>query len=238
MAKAQEFVHLHVHSHYSLLNAIPKIPELVEAAVADKQTALALTDGGNLYGAIEFYKTCTKRGLKPIIGVDFYVAPRTRHDKEHRIDNYTRRLVLLAKDKAGYGNLLKLVSASYIEGFYYRPRIDRELIEKHSEGLLAIFPSFSAPTSVYLKDGAPEKASETARWYHSVFGDDLYLEIAHHPEIPGHDELVKNINALSKETGIPLVAAHDVYYLKKADNLARELVRKIQSGTHLAGDEA
>jgi DNA polymerase-3 subunit alpha len=235
---ANEFVHLHTHSHYSLLNALPKIPELVNAAVDDGQKALALTDDGNLYGAIEFYKTCVKRGIKPIIGVDFYVSPRTRHDKEHRIDNYTRRLVLLAKDKTGYDNLLQLVTYSFIEGFYYKPRIDRELIETYREGLVAVLPSFSASTSHFLKDGDLEKAGDEILWYKGRFGDDLYLEITHHPEILGHDELQKQIAELSQGSGVPLVAAHDVYYLKRADNVARELVRKIQSGTHFAGDES
>src|SRR4029077_623055 len=126
------FVHLHTHSHYSLLEALPKIPDLVAAAKADGQTALALTDNGNLYGAIEFYKECKEQGIKPIIGVDFFVAPRTRHDKEHRVDDRHSRLVLLAQNLEGYHNLLLLVSKSYLEGFYYRPRIDRELIEHYS----------------------------------------------------------------------------------------------------------
>src|SRR5580698_3786287 len=118
------FVHLHTHSHYSLLEALPNIHDLVERAKKDGQTSLALTDNGNMYGAIEFYKECKENGLKPIIGVDCFVAPRTRHDKEHRVDDAMGRLVLLAKNEAGYKNLLKLVSVSYLEGFYYRPRID------------------------------------------------------------------------------------------------------------------
>lgn len=232
------FVHLHTHSHFSLLNALPKIPTLVNAAKEDRQTALALTDDGNLYGAIEFYKTCTKEEIKPIVGVDFFVAPRTRHDKEHRIDNYTSRLVLLAKNKEGYDNLVKLVTYSFIEGFYYRPRIDEELIEKYSANLIAILPSFSAPTSKALNDDDKEKAAEILDWYKGIFGDDLYLEITHHPEIADHSELQEKIVKLGEKASVPLVAAHDVYYMKKEDNLARELARKIQSGTHLAGDEA
>ena len=139
---AREFVHLHTHSHYSLLEAIPKIPDLVAAAAKDGQMALALTDNGNLYGAIDFYKECKDNALKPIIGVDFYVAPRTRAQKEHRIDEHTSRLVLLAKNEAGYRNLLQLVSRAHLEGFYYRPRIDRELIEAHREGCGATLPPF------------------------------------------------------------------------------------------------
>src|SRR5882672_1207015 len=117
-----DFAHLHTHSHYSLLEALPRIPELVEAAKQDGQKSLALTDAGNMYGAIEFYKTCKEAGIKPILGVDFFVAPRTRNDREHTVDDQNGRLVLLAKDSAGYHNLLKLVSASYLEGFHFRPR--------------------------------------------------------------------------------------------------------------------
>src|SRR3989344_1257205 len=136
-----DFVHLHTHSHYSLLEAIPKISELVAAAVVDGQKALALTDNGNLYGAIDFYKECKENDIKPILGVDFFVAPRGRAQKEHRVDDQTSRLVLLAKNMAGYRNLLQLVSKSHLEGFYSRPRIDRELIELYHDGIIAILPS-------------------------------------------------------------------------------------------------
>ena len=233
-----DFIHLHVHSHFSLLNALPKIPQLVTAAKKDDQPALALTDDGNLYGAIEFYKTCEQEDIKPIIGVDFFVAPRTRHDKEHRIDNRTSRLVLLAKDKEGYDNLIQLVTCSYIEGFYYRPRIDAELIEKYSKNIIAVLPSFSSPISHALRDSDTEKANERLQWYKKVFGENLYLEITHHPEIDDHEKLQDKIIQLSESAQVPLVAAQDVYYMKKEDNLARELARKIQSGTSLMGDEA
>ena len=135
------FTHLHTHSHYSLLQALPKIPDLIAAAKADGMTALALTDNGNMYGAIEFYKECKAAGIKPILGVDFYVAPRTRNDKQAGIDARRTRLVLLAKNLQGYKNLIQLVTKSYLEGFYYKPRIDKELIEKFHEGLVAIIPS-------------------------------------------------------------------------------------------------
>ena len=124
------FSHLHTHSHYSLLNALPKVDQLVQAAAKDGMKALALTDNGNLYGAIEFYKECKDAGVKPIIGVDFYVAVRTRKDRQAGVDNRRYRLVLLAKNKEGYRNLLQLVTESHLDGFYYKPRIDRELMEK------------------------------------------------------------------------------------------------------------
>lgn len=231
------FIHLHTHSHFSLLNALPTIPELVNAAARDNMSALALTDNGNLYGAIKFYKACKDEGIKPILGVDAYVATRTRNDKEARIDNRWSRLVLLAKDNDGYHNLLKLVSASYLEGFYYKPRIDRELIEKYKDGLIAIIPSFSGETSLALKNKDTKKAVEILSWYHAQFGDDLYLEITHHPEITGHAELCQGIVELSKESGVPLVAAQDVYYMHKGDRQARETMIKIQTGMELRGAE-
>ncbi|MDO8471208.1 MAG: DNA polymerase III subunit alpha, partial [bacterium] len=150
------FVHLRTHSHYSLLEALPKIPDLVKKAYLSGMTSLALTDSGNLYGAIEFYKECKKQGIKPIIGVDFYVAKRGRKDKEARIDNEFTRLVLLAENNIGYLNLLKLVTDSYLEGFYYKPRIDRELLEKYNDGLIAI--------------------AKEEKYYKEIFTDRFYLE--------------------------------------------------------------
>ena len=233
-----DFIHLHTHSHFSLLNALPKIPDLIAAAKKDGQHTIALTDDGNLYAAIEFYKKCVEEDIKPIIGVDFFVAPRTRHDKEHRIDNVTSRLVLLAKNKAGYDNLIKLVTYSNTEGFYYRARIDQELIEKYSKDCIAILPSFASSVSHALRDHDTQKATQRLDWYKKIFGEDLYLEVTHHPEIDGHDDLQKRIADLAQETNTPLVASGDVYYMKHEDNLAREVARKIQSGTPLMGDEA
>jgi len=137
-----KFIHLHTHSHYSLLTALPKIKDLVNAAVRANMPALALTDNGNMYGALEFYKECKRVGIKPIIGVDLFVAARNRFDKEAHIDNKRARLILLAKNQDGYKNLLKLVTYSHLEGFYYKPRVDKELLEKYSNGLIAILPSF------------------------------------------------------------------------------------------------
>ncbi len=233
---SKDFVHLHVHSHYSLLEALPKIEDLVEAAKADGQTALALTDAGNMYAAIEFYKECKSAGIKPIIGVDFFVAPRGREQKEHRIDDKTSRLVLLAKNMTGYKNLLQVVSRAYIEGFYYRPRLDRELIEQYKEGLIAILPSFGGEHAKALKDGVEDRARESLDWYKRQFGDDCYVEITRHHEIDGHEERMQTIIEYARAAGIPLVAAHDTYYLKPDDAIARELVTKIRSGGTLNRD--
>jgi len=232
----REFVHLHTHSHYSLLEALPQIPDLVAAAKADGQKALALTDLGNMYGAIDFYKECKKQGIKPIIGVDFFIAPRTRNDKEHNTDDHATRLVLLAKDITGYRNLIQLVSKGYLEGFFHRPRIDQELIEKYKGGLIAILHSIEGEHAQAIKAGTPARAQENIAWYKKIFGDDCYAEITHHPEIEGHEKRMGEIIALAREGHVELVAAHDSYYLQPDDAIARELVDKIRTGGTLSRD--
>jgi DNA polymerase-3 subunit alpha len=215
-----------------------RFPDLVAAAVSDGQEALALTDNGNLYGAIEFYMECKAKGVKPILGVDFFVAARTRNDKEHRVDDRSSRLVLLARNEVGYRNLMLLVSRSHLEGFYYRPRVDRELIEEYKEGLVAILPSFSGEHARALKEDARDRALETLAWYKKTFGDYCFVEITRHPKMDGHEEAMQQIILLARETGLPLVAAHDTYYLKPEDALARELVNKIRTGSTLNRDFA
>ncbi|MFA6898445.1 MAG: PHP domain-containing protein, partial [Candidatus Paceibacterota bacterium] len=229
-----KFVHLHTHSHYSLLSALPKIPDLVESAKADGMEALALTDNGNLYGAIEFYKECQKAGIKAIVGVDAYVATRTRTDKQAGIDNRRSRLVLLAQNEIGYRNLIKLVTISHLEGFYYKPRIDHELIEKYHEGLICLMPSFSGEVAQALKNEDEGKAVEKIDFYKKVFGDRLYLEITHHPEIENHQELMKKLVAFAKTHQVPIVGAHDVYYLSPADKKARDTLLLVNTAGDLS----
>ena len=229
-----KFVHLHTHSHYSLLEALPKIPELVAAAKSSGQNAIALTDHGNLYGAIDFYKECLDEGLKPIIGVDFFVAPRTRFDKEHRTDDHTWRLVLLAKSKKGYHNLIQLVTKSHLEGFHNRPRIDRELVEKYHEDLVCILSSFGGEHISAIDD--KNRAEDIVQWYKKVFSSDLYLEITHNPRVENHEATMKKVAALAKKTDVPLVAAQNIYYMDQDDAIARELVQKIRDGGSLNRD--
>ncbi len=225
-----DFVHLHVHSHYSLLNAIPTPKELASRAKQYHMPALALTDNGALYGAINFYKACTKEDIKPIIGLDAYLAPRTRFDKDAGIDKPRGRIVLLARNNNGYKNLIKIVTESYINGFYYRPRIDHDLIKQFRENLLCIIPSFSGEPVLSLKSNDYERAEASLDWYKEIYGEHCYLEITHHPEIEGHEAIQKQIVALAERTKTPLVAAHDVYYLNQTDYLAREAMIKIQTG--------
>ena len=239
-----DFIHLHTHSHYSLLNAVSKIPELVARAKEYEMPALALTDSGNLYGALEFYKACQKENIKPIIGLDAYVATRTRHDKQAGVDDRRFRLVLLAQDHAGYKNLLKIVTASFLEGFYYKPRIDEELMEKYAQGLICIQPSFSGSVVSALKQNDRTEAEQRLNRHLEIYGpENVYLEITHHPEIPGHEDNMEKIKQLAQDTGVPLVAAHDVYYINPDDHMVREALSAIQTNrildtqTGLEGEE-
>lgn len=231
------FIHLHTHSHYSLLEALPKIPDLVKKAKDLGMNALALTDSGNMYGAVEFYQECIANGIKPIIGVDAYVSVRTRFDKEARIDNVRSRLVILAENEIGYKKLMGLVTKSFLEGFYYKPRIDRELLEIQKDGLIIIMPSFSGEVIKALGSGDDKKAEEIVSWYKTTFGDErFYLEISHHPEIAGHTEKMRDLVNFARKTNTKLVAAHDIYYLEPDDKAARDTLLSIQ--THLGRESA
>jgi DNA polymerase III subunit alpha len=223
------FTHLHTHSHFSLLSALPKAKELVEEAKKDGMKALALTDNGTMYGVIEFYQKCKDAEIKPIIGVDFYMAARTRHDKEGRMDSRRTRLVLLAKDDIGYKNLIKLVTISHLEGFYYKPRIDRELLEKYHEGLICISPSFNSEIANSISLLNKDKAKEILDFYKKLFGEDFYLEITYHPEIENHSEKMRQLVEFAKSENIKIVAAHDVYYINKEDRDARKTLMSVSN---------
>ncbi|HEY4478563.1 MAG TPA: DNA polymerase III subunit alpha, partial [Candidatus Paceibacterota bacterium] len=228
------FTHLHTHSHYSLLSALPKIDDLVKEAKKNDMEALALTDAGNLYGAIEFYKTCKKKGIKPILGVDFYVALRNRKDMQAGIDNRRKRLVLLAKNYEGYKNLIKLVTFSYLEGFYYKPRIDHELIEKYRNDLICISPSFSGEIAEAIRAKNIDKAKELINYYKEIYGkENFFLEITNHTQ-----ELID----IAKETDTELVACHNIYYIGPEDREARDTLMLVNtsgdmSDRHTSNDE-
>lgn len=233
----RRFIHLHTHSHYSFLQALPKVPELVKAAVDEGMDAVGLTDTGNLHGAIELYKAAEKKKIKPIIGVDMYMAPRTRFDKDPVLDAKRSRIVLLAESNAGYQNLLKLVSAANIEGHFEKPRIDRDILREHAEGLIAILPSFASDVVRLLAAGDRTGAAAALAEYQSIFGKDadastarLFIELTHHPKVEGHEERMRMLRKLADEAGVPLVAQHDVYYLKPDDREATEVMRRIGLG--------
>src|SRR3989344_4630834 len=193
------FVHLHTHSHYSLLDGLSKIDGLIETAQSHGMNALALTDHGNLYGAIEFYKKCTKAGIKPIIGVEAYITA-DMHAKAGGADDKRYHLILLAKNNTGYKNLLKLVTAAHLEGFYYKPRIDKEFLRAHAEGLIALSGCLSGDVPRALLAGNAEHAEELAREYAEIFGEDnFYIEIGHRPHIPHNTEVMERLVALANK---------------------------------------
>src|SRR3990167_1262968 len=225
-----KFTHLHTHSHYSLLNALPRLPELVKSAKKDGMEALALTDNGNLYGAIEFYKECEQQGVKPILGIDAYKALRTRFDKQAGIDNKRTRLILLAKDNDGYRNLIKLVTSANLGGFYYKPRIDDELLRKYGSHLICISPAGNGEISNMLRVGDFDGAKSKTRAYGEIFGrDNFYLEVTRHPQDEEHEKILPDIKKLSEQTGAELVGAHDIYYIDPEDKKARNTLLSVQT---------
>ncbi len=232
MVKFANFVHLHTHSQYSLLDGACKLDPLVERAKEFKMPALAITDHGNLFGAAEFYKKATKAGVKPIIGMEAYVAAGSRFDRK-QVGNYPSggfHLVLLAKNQTGYKNLIKLSSAGYLEGFYHRPRVDKELLRKHSEGLVALSACLKGEVNWHLLNNDPDNAVAAAEEYRQIFGDaDFYLEVQNH----GLDKellLIPMIETVSKQTGIPMVATNDCHYIDRKDFEAHDALLCIQTG--------
>ena len=179
------FTHLHVHSHYSLLDGLSKIPNLVASAKAKGFTSLALTDHGNMHGAVEFYKECRTQGIKPILGVEAYVAPRALIDKQARVDDQSCHLVLLARNVEGYKNLIKLVTVAHLQGFYYKPRLDHETLQRHASGIVALSSCLKGEVPQAILKGDETKARELIAFYRTTFGENnYYLEVQAHPELP------------------------------------------------------
>ncbi len=225
------FVHLHVHSHYSLLDGLGKAQDIVAKAKKDGAPAVALTDHGVLYGAIEFYKIAKKEGIKPIIGVEAYVAPGSRFDKGTGPKNKPFHLVLLAKNNTGYENLLKLVSKGHLEGFYYKPRIDIGLLKAHSEGLIALTACLAGEIPRLLLNNNEKKAIEKIKLYQEIFGkEDFYLELQDHPELENQMIVNKKIIELAHKLDVPLVATNDCHYVEKDDAEVHDVLLCIQTG--------
>ena len=230
----KSFIHLHTHSHYSLLDGLSKVEEMVALAKEYGMNAIGLTDHGNMYGAIDFYKTCKKAGIKPIIGVEAYLTPGSRHDKRPGIDTERFHLTLLAKNEEGYKNLIRLVTISNLEGFYYKPRIDKEVLRQYSKGLICLSGCFGGEFSRAIRRGDPEEAEKIAREHQEIFGaENYFLEIMHHPGIEDFDKTRAQIIALSKKLNIPLVATQDSHYLHHEDQRAHETLLAIQTNGDL-----
>ena len=228
-----KFVHLHIHSEFSLLDGANRIKDLPVRAKELGMDAMAITDHGVMYGAIDFYKACKKEGVKPIIGCEVYVAPRSRFDKEPNIDNKYNHLILLAKDNQGYKNLSKLVSLGFTEGYYYKPRIDLEILEKYHEGLICLSACLAGAVNQALLNGNNDKAEEIALWHKRVFGEDYYIEIQNNglkEQVLANQKLVQ----LARKLDIPLVATNDAHYLKKEDAYNHEVLLCIQTGKRMS----
>jgi DNA polymerase-3 subunit alpha len=225
------FVHLHGHSTYSLLDGACRVENLARAAAAQGAPALALTDHGNLFGAVEFYQACRRHDVKPILGFEAYVAPGSRHDRE-RNPVAAWHVTLLARNAAGWRNLIKLSSAGYLDGFYYVPRIDRELLARHSDGLVVLSGCLSSETSYWLRRGALEPAKEAAAFYHEVFRDNYYLELHRHG-IEEQARCVEGCVEIARWLGRPTVATNDYHYESKPDAEVQELLVCINTGKTL-----
>lgn len=224
------FTHLHIHTEYSLLDGCCRIPGLVRRVRELGQTAVAITDHGVMYGAVDFYKACKAEGIKPIIGCEVYVAPRTRFDKVHEMDSGARHLILLCRNEVGYRNLCHMVSRSFTEGFYVRPRIDKDLLREHHEGLIALSACLAGEIPRLLRNGQYEAAKQEALAMRELFGaDGYYLELQDH-SLSEDPQIVQGLLRLHEDTGIPLVATNDAHYLTRADAVTQDVLMCIQMG--------
>ncbi len=229
------FVHLHVHSMYSLSDAMGDVSDVVARAKELGYDAIALTDHNALYGAIEFYEAATKAGVKPIIGVEIAVAPHKHTDKRPAIDNRVSHITLIAETNTGYKNLLALVSKAFLDGFYYVPRVDKELLRTYHEGIIALSGCAKGELPRLIQSHDQEKAEEVLRVYQDIFGvDSFFLELVHHPESPTQLEINDGLIALGKKTGAPLVATKDVHYLHEDDREAQDVLLCIHDGKLLS----
>lgn len=253
-APFSDFVHLHVHSQYSLLDGATSIKKLAAKAKADGMAAVALTDHGNMFGIKLFYDTCRKAGIKPILGCEVYVARRTRFDKgknipagtDEKIDRSGNHLILLAKNLRGYRNLVRLVSLGYIEGNYYRPRIDKEILEKYKDGLIVCSACLAGEIPSKILAGDEAGAEEAARWFRRVFGEDFYLEVMRHPNSVNEETrgvyerqivVEKGIFRIAEKLGIKVVATNDVHFLDAADADAHDILLCLNSGKKVSDEK-
>lgn len=225
------FIHLHTHSHYSLLDGLPKISELVAAAKEMQMPALALTDHGVMYGVIEFYKACKKEGIKPIIGMEAYVALGEMEEKKARVDDDYYHLTLLASDLTGYMNLMRLNSIAHLEGFYYKPRLDKKILRKYNQGIISLSGCLRGEVPRLILANQKEQAKAAIRDYLEIFGqDNFFLELQYHPESDEQQKVNAVLKELSEGLGVPLVATTDSHYLAPDDREAQDILLCVQTG--------
>ena len=231
-----DFVHLHVHSEFSLLDGANRIKDIPVIAKELGMDSIAITDHGSMFGVIDFYKACKANGIKPIIGCEVYVAPRTRHDKDPNLDSKYNHLILLAKNMDGYKNLSKLVSLSYTEGFYYKPRIDKEILVKYHENLVCCSACLAGEISQAILNNNMEEAKKSALWFKDLFKDDYYLEIQNNG-VKEQTLVNQKLIQLSRELNIPLVATNDAHYSRKEDAYNHEVLLCIQTGKKMSDED-
>lgn len=227
------FIHLHNHTEYSILDGALRLEDLVEAAYQANMPAVAITDHGNIFGAVAFFKLAKSRGVKPILGCEVYLAPRSRFDRSaDEAHNY--HLVLLVKDSRGYRNLCQLITSSYLEGFYYKPRIDKEILARHSQGLIGLSSCLKGEIAVHLLRGEEKEAEEAASTYAAIFGSkNFYLELMDHG-LPQQREVNQGLIRISKKLGLPLVATNDIHYLRQEDAATQDVLLCIQTNKKLS----
>ena len=225
------FVHLHVHSEYSLLDGLSRLPQLVKRAKELGQPAIALTDHGTMFGAVNFYRAAKRAGVKPLIGMEAYLAPRRMQDKEHQHDQRAFHQLLLAETQIGYRNLLQIATAGQLEGFYYRPRIDKEFLASHNEGLIATTGCMSGEVPRALANRQPEQARKLLDWYFEVFGPDrFFFEVQHH-QIPELAPVNQALLELAPRYGARFVATNDVHYVNPDEADLQDILLCIQTGS-------
>lgn len=231
---SQNFVHLHTHTEYSLLDGLARVNKLVEKVKEIKMSAIAITDHGAMYGAIPFYFACRNAGIKPIIGIEAYFAARSRFDKQPSVDSDQNHLTILAKNKEGYQNLMKLVTTAWLEGYYYKPRIDWEVLEKHSKSLIVLSGCLNGAIPQKIIEGDLEGASELAKKFLELFGADFYLELQRHINLPDQDKVNLGLLNISKKLGVPVVATGDLHYIEKDDFDGQDALVAIQTQKKLS----
>ncbi len=229
-----KFTHLHVHSHYSLLDGLAKIGQLLDACQELKMSSIALTDHGSMYGLVEFYREAKKRGIRPIMGCEAYLTPDSMHQKRPNIDNKRHHLILLVKNKEGYRNLVKMTTKAYLEGFYYKPRIDKKLLRENNKGLIGLSACLAGEIPQAIIKGKPDKAEKLALEYQEIFGpNNFYLELQHHPNLEGQEKVNQALIKIAQKNNIPLVATNDTHYVKAEDNEAQDVLMSIQTDKRL-----
>ncbi|MEW5805390.1 MAG: DNA polymerase III subunit alpha [Patescibacteria group bacterium] len=233
-----KFVHLHLHSHYSLLDGLSKINEIVNRAKELKMDAIGLTDHGVMYGVVEFYKKATAAGIKPIVGCELYLAKRTLHDKEPQLDSGYFHLLAFAKNQIGYKNLMKLVSIGHLEGFYYKPRIDKNVLRQYHEGLIGTSGCLTGEISRAILNNKKEKARKLVQEYLDIFGqENFYLEVQHHPEIKEQQIVNEEVKKIAKEFGLKMILTCDSHYPRPEDRDAHDVFLSIQTGSKIDDEE-